>query len=66
MWQWLSPPVYPHATKQFYELFEKDETQYDGAYALLVRDGIGRGVPDSVISVCLEATVYDVGQCLCV
>lgn len=35
--QWLSPPVYPHATKQFYELFQKDESQYDGVYAMLVR-----------------------------
>lgn len=34
--QWLSPPVYPYATKQFYEMFEKDDSQYDGVYAMLV------------------------------
>lgn len=33
--QWLSPPVYPHATKQFYEMFENDDSQYDGVYAML-------------------------------
>ncbi|CAM9696552.1 unnamed protein product, partial [Ectocarpus sp. 12 AP-2014] len=34
--EWLSPPVYPHATKQFYEMFENDDSQYDGVYAMLV------------------------------
>lgn len=34
--QWVSPPVYPHATKQFCELFEEDDSQYDGVYAMLV------------------------------
>lgn len=34
--EWVSPPVYPYATKQFYELFEEDDSQYDGVYAMLV------------------------------
>ncbi len=29
--------MYPHATKQFYEMFENDDSQYDGVYAMLVR-----------------------------
>lgn len=27
--------MYPHATKQFYEMFENDDSQYDGVYAML-------------------------------
>lgn len=48
--QWLSPPVYPHATKQFYEMFENDDSQYDGVYAMLVSVtafGMGRSLADS-------------------
>lgn len=34
--EWTSAPIYPYATKQFYELFEKDPLQYDGVYAMMV------------------------------
>ncbi|CAM9103228.1 unnamed protein product, partial [Choristocarpus tenellus] len=34
--EWLLPPVFPYATKQFYELFETEENEYDGVYAMLV------------------------------
>ncbi|CAM9672084.1 unnamed protein product, partial [Discosporangium mesarthrocarpum] len=34
--EWVLPSIYPYATKQFYEVFEKDDDQYDGVYAMLV------------------------------
>eukprot|EP00903_Cladosiphon_okamuranus_P009107 g8702.t2 len=65
--EWLSPPVYPHATKQFYEMFENDDSQYDGVYAMLVAKKLPhlpRGVDPTNLRViaCVRRIAAEAGE----